>query len=91
MLFFCNVEIDMLKEVSTSIISSESASNKANLDPEALSSGKKSLCLLDLFSGCGGMSTGLCSGAALSGIDIETVSFLLLHNIASKNVPFFFN
>jgi hypothetical protein len=33
--------------------------------------------LLDLYSGCGAMSTGLCMGAALSGIKLCTVSFLL--------------
>ena len=33
--------------------------------------------LLDLYSGCGGMSTGLCMGAALSGLILNTVSFLL--------------
>uniref|UniRef100_A0ACD6A4W2 Uncharacterized protein n=1 Tax=Avena sativa TaxID=4498 RepID=A0ACD6A4W2_AVESA len=29
--------------------------------------------LLDLYSGCGGMSTGLCLGAALAGLKLETV------------------
>lgn len=31
------------------------------------------LALLDLFSGCGGMSTGLCLGAKLSGVSLVTV------------------
>jgi DNA (cytosine-5)-methyltransferase 1 len=31
------------------------------------------LALLDLFSGCGGMSTGLCLGAKLSGVNLATV------------------
>lgn len=31
--------------------------------------------LLDLYSGCGGMSTGLCLGAALAGLNLETVLF----------------
>ncbi|XP_078152776.1 DNA (cytosine-5)-methyltransferase CMT3-like [Carex rostrata] len=66
-------EIDMFKEGLTSIVSSEeSASNKEKVDPEPLSLEKKSLHLLDLYSGCGGMSTGLCLGAALSGINLET-------------------
>ena len=30
--------------------------------------------LLDLYSGCGGMSTGLCLGAALAGLKLETVN-----------------
>ncbi|KAG9142675.1 hypothetical protein Leryth_005435 [Lithospermum erythrorhizon] len=33
---------------------------------------KKELSLLDLFSGCGGMSTGLCLGAKLSGLNLVT-------------------
>lgn len=69
---FCNVEIDVLMEESTSDISFET------IDPEPLSSEKKSLHLLDLYSGCGGMSTGLCLGAALSGVNLETVSSFLL-------------
>lgn len=39
--------------------------------------------LLDLYSGCGGMSTGLCQGGILSGSDIITVSsslFSILKN-----------
>jgi hypothetical protein len=69
-------------EPATSNVSSESASNKANL--ERLSSEKKSLHLLDLYSGCGGMSTGLCLGAALSGINLETVSSVLSQYKATK-------
>ena len=34
--------------------------------------------LLDLYSGCGGMSTGLCLGAALAGLKLETVIFYLV-------------
>ncbi|KAK6926146.1 Chromo domain [Dillenia turbinata] len=33
---------------------------------------KAELALLDIFSGCGGMSTGLCLGAKLSGINLVT-------------------
>ena len=33
--------------------------------------------LLDLYSGCGGMSTGLCLGAALAGLQLETVKTVL--------------
>ncbi|XP_059441430.1 DNA (cytosine-5)-methyltransferase CMT2 isoform X2 [Corylus avellana] len=33
---------------------------------------KDKLALLDLFSGCGGMSTGLCLGAKLSGVNLAT-------------------
>jgi len=34
---------------------------------------KAKLTLLDLFSGCGGMSTGLCLGAKVSCVDLVTV------------------
>lgn len=36
---------------------------------------KSELTLLDLYSGCGGMSTGLCFGAKLSGVDLSTVRY----------------
>lgn len=35
---------------------------------------KPELALLDIYSGCGGMSTGLCLGAKLSGVDLVTVT-----------------
>ncbi|KAJ0989886.1 hypothetical protein J5N97_008242 [Dioscorea zingiberensis] len=37
-----------------------------------LNSGKTELALLDLYCGCGGMSTGLCLGAQLSGLNLVT-------------------
>ncbi|XP_071692612.1 DNA (cytosine-5)-methyltransferase CMT2-like [Rutidosis leptorrhynchoides] len=37
-----------------------------------LKSTKSELTLLDMYSGCGGMSTGLCFGAKLSGVDLYT-------------------
>jgi hypothetical protein len=40
-------------------------------------SNKKDLSLLDLYCGCGGMSTGLCLGARGGGVNLVTV--LLLH------------
>ncbi|XP_042490535.1 DNA (cytosine-5)-methyltransferase CMT2-like [Macadamia integrifolia] len=43
------------------------------LDERASYGYKKSeLTLLDLYSGCGGMSTGLCLGAKLSGVNLVT-------------------
>ncbi|KAE8806729.1 DNA (cytosine-5)-methyltransferase 1 [Hordeum vulgare] len=42
-------------------------------DPAASSSARReTTTLLDLYSGCGAMSTGLCLGAALSGINLNT-------------------
>lgn len=42
--------------------------------------GKPEAAVLDLYSGCGGMSTGLCLGAKLSKLNLVTVSFIL-HDI----------
>ena len=42
---------------------------------------KKGMSLLDLYSGCGAMSTGLCLGAKLLDVNLVTVSSTL--------VPFF--
>ncbi|KAL5856348.1 hypothetical protein ACOSQ3_003806 [Xanthoceras sorbifolium] len=50
---------------TSSTISSESGSNNVPVDPE--------MHLLDLYSGCGAMSTGLCIGAFLSGVKLVTV------------------
>lgn len=36
-------------------------------------SSKQELALLDLYSGCGGMSTGLCLGAKLASVNLVTV------------------
>lgn len=36
---------------------------------------KPELALLDMYSGCGGMSTGLCLGAKVCGVDIVTVIY----------------
>jgi len=36
------------------------------------------LSLLDLYSGCGGMSTGLCLGAQVAGTNLVTASILQL-------------
>lgn len=37
--------------------------------------------LLDIYSGCGAMSTGLCLGAHLSGLNLVTVSYFFLRLI----------
>lgn len=41
--------------------------------PVIYKSNKAKLALLDLYSGCGAMSTGLCLGAKFAGVDLETV------------------
>ncbi|KAK8965817.1 DNA (cytosine-5)-methyltransferase CMT2 [Platanthera guangdongensis] len=44
---------------------------------------KSELALLDLYSGCGGMSTGLCLGAKAAGINLVTAS--ILHESIVRN------
>ncbi|KAG8646881.1 hypothetical protein MANES_09G037800v8 [Manihot esculenta] len=65
---------------SSSTISSESDSNNSTIDvndavakpSKAHRREKSELYLLDLYSGCGAMSTGLCMGASLSGVKLVT-------------------
>ena len=45
---------------------------------------KSDMALLDLYSGCGGMSTGLCLGAKLAGVNLKTVSSFLLLIVSKK-------
>lgn len=52
---------------ASSTISSESDSNCIQIPQQ------KEKFLLDLYSGCGAMSTGLCMGASLSGIKLIKV------------------
>ncbi|XP_028783969.1 DNA (cytosine-5)-methyltransferase CMT2 [Neltuma alba] len=47
-----------------------SATDKSNISSSE--SDKEELALLDLFSGCGGMSTGLCLGAKVSSVNLVT-------------------
>ncbi|ONM13964.1 DNA methyl transferase5 [Zea mays] len=44
--------------------------------------------LLDLYSGCGGMSTGLCLGAALSGLKLETRWAVDLNSFACQSLKY---
>jgi len=56
-----------------SVALSTTASNTTLRNMPSCEGYKAKLMLLDLFSGCGGMSTGLCLGAKASCIDLETV------------------
>ncbi|ESW29967.1 hypothetical protein PHAVU_002G113900 [Phaseolus vulgaris] len=81
-LTFSNVVNDTVKSESdaSSTISSESGSsgcfNGANLANgktiKKNSSNSSEWALLDLYSGCGAMSTGLCLGASLAGVKLVT-------------------
>ncbi|KAF7081251.1 hypothetical protein CFC21_085217 [Triticum aestivum] len=48
----------------------------------------KTASLLDLYSGCGGMSTGLCLGSALAGLKLETKWAVDLNNFACKSLKY---
>jgi DNA (cytosine-5)-methyltransferase 1 len=63
---------------SSPISKSSSCHKSVKLDPQQCdtSETKTELQLLDLYSGCGAMSTGLCLGANLAGVNLITV-FLL--------------
>lgn len=61
-----NSESNRRDSDASSTISSETGSNSPIGEPE--------MSLLDLYSGCGAMSTGLCIGASLSGVKLVTVS-----------------
>lgn len=54
---------------------------------------KSELALLDLYSGCGGMSTGLCIGAKACGLDLVAVvnKFFQLSEIQVVEIVFLFN
>ncbi|KEH27609.1 DNA (cytosine-5)-methyltransferase CMT3-like protein [Medicago truncatula] len=75
-LTFSNID----NESETSTLSSESGSNVRATDKKGVKekstqikeSNRPEWTLLDLYSGCGAMSTGLCFGASISGIKLVT-------------------
>ncbi|XP_047095806.1 DNA (cytosine-5)-methyltransferase CMT3-like [Lolium rigidum] len=48
----------------------------------------KKATLLDLYSGCGGLSTGLCLGAALAGVKLETRWAVDFNEFACKSLKY---
>lgn len=81
---FANKTIGNLKEDNdASSTVSSAASITGSVENMNMDVGKSSdvcrfqdsnMTLLDLYSGCGAMSTGLCFGASMSGLNITTVS-----------------
>lgn len=53
-------------------------------DPSSCETYSTELAMLDLYAGCGGMSTGLCIGAKLSGVNLVTVVKKLLYRKGEK-------
>ncbi|WOK97533.1 DNA (cytosine-5)-methyltransferase 1-like [Canna indica] len=89
---FANISTENSKagSESSSTISSEDVSNhacgKAGSDSDTQSGQKKVIRLLDLYSGCGAMSTGLCLGANLSGINLQTCWAVDLNQYACQSL-----
>lgn len=72
---------------STSTVCDESENKVDNDTCAGKNNGAKSeLTLLDLYSGCGGMSTGLCFGANLSGVNLVTKWAVDLNEAACKSL-----
>ncbi|XP_020216503.1 putative DNA (cytosine-5)-methyltransferase CMT1 isoform X2 [Cajanus cajan] len=80
-LTFSNLVNAKIESDASSTISSETGSNGVVNDTNNLANGKNNennssdlseWTLLDLYSGCGAMSTGLCLGASLAGIKLVT-------------------
>ena len=55
------------------LTNSNDISDENKVDAEVSSEDKREYTLLDLYSGCGGMSTGLCMGASLSSVKLVSV------------------
>ncbi|XP_050232648.1 putative DNA (cytosine-5)-methyltransferase CMT1 [Mercurialis annua] len=66
-----------INDVNTSTANPSSAISKVH---------RSDMYLLDLYSGCGGMSTGLCMGAALSGVNLITKWAVDLNSYACKSL-----
>ncbi|XP_044461565.1 putative DNA (cytosine-5)-methyltransferase CMT1 [Mangifera indica] len=80
-LTFSNIitEIDK-RDSDTSTISSESSSDNTT--------GNSEMRLLDLYAGCGAMSTGLCIGASLSGVKLVTRWAVDINAAACKSLKY---
>lgn len=74
---FCTEPPRACRTASTFSLSEEDFASevppKKEEDADIPAENKKELKLLDLYCGCGAMSTGLCLGANLAGINLVTV------------------
>eukprot|EP00249_Psilotum_nudum_P006108 c19462_g1_i1 orf=456-3056(-) len=83
-------DLTVCNDVSSAQAASGHSENKSETE---VCSGKKyeartELSLLDLYSGCGGMSTGLCMGASLSGVRLVTKWAVDLNEYACKSLKY---
>lgn len=69
---------------TSSSISSELVTDGAEDSSSDHGSEKSEMKLLDLYSGCGAMSTGLCLGANIAGVNLVKVSLPFLPILSSS-------
>ncbi|KAJ7527101.1 hypothetical protein O6H91_16G037000 [Diphasiastrum complanatum] len=69
---------------TTTAHSDQKSDSEASCDRNSVS--KYDLSLLDLYAGCGGMSTGLCMGASLAGVNLVTRWAVDLNQNACKSL-----
>eukprot|EP00250_Pteridium_aquilinum_P019784 c24569_g1_i1 orf=241-3057(-) len=80
-------DITNCNEISLGPASSSQSENRSD-SSEATSGAHKEYSLLDLYSGCGGMSTGLCMGASLSSVKLVSRWALDLNPNACKSLEY---
>ncbi|XVF45907.1 hypothetical protein PTKIN_Ptkin02bG0245900 [Pterospermum kingtungense] len=90
-LTFKSIVTETLKRESdtSSVVSSECGSSEcgsSNITSNVQRSDKSQKYLLDLYSGCGAMSTGLCMGASLSGVKLVTRWAVDINSDACKSL-----
>ncbi|KAL1121193.1 hypothetical protein V6Z11_D01G215800 [Gossypium hirsutum] len=85
-LTFKNIFTEISKKDSgtSSVVSSECGSNNTSSEVQRFDNSQKYL--LDLYSGCGAMSTGLCMGASLAGIKLVTKWAVDINSFACKSL-----
>ncbi|PPR99885.1 hypothetical protein GOBAR_AA20774 [Gossypium barbadense] len=69
---------------TSSVVSSECGSNNTSSEVQRFDKSQKYL--LDLYSGCGAMSTGLCMGSSLAGIKLVTKWAVDINSFACKSL-----
>ncbi|GMI87907.1 DNA METHYLTRANSFERASE 4, chromomethylase 1 [Hibiscus trionum] len=77
-------EISEKDSGTSSVVSSECGSDNTSSEAQKFDNSQKYL--LDLYSGCGAMSTGLCMGASIAGIKLVTRWAVDINSFACKSL-----
>ena len=80
----CVIDNSRASSETTSTISSELVTDGSEDSSSDRGSEKSEMKLLDLYSGCGAMSTGLCHGASIAGVNLVTVRLPFLPILSSS-------